>query len=441
MQTNTVTPKPKSLFHSKATGKQAALRIQLGKEAPVEVRLFRYGLNETTKGTFLFDDISAEYVMKDHREYGNERSADYEHQALYDPPIKAPASAWYDLELRREDGLYAVNIQWTEEAKRMIEAGEYRYISPAFFYDSDDMRIMGFINFALTNLPATRSMEALLKHDPLVEFVANNYDTLLNNGLIEDDSTEVHRKAIQGLREASKEYVKAFSEAEEVATEGEVEEVQSYTTGSESLQGASQNHKPQDPTPKKDTTMDNEVTNTILAALGLTEDATPRQITEAVEARTVSSLTPIREALGISDGDNKVITEKVVALRRKNTELEEKVTKLTKDLKELRTLSEEHTVDVLLKEARAEGKLYEGTEDLYLKVLRDDNGHIDVDRLRTLLDGLPPLGKITAPKQEADRARAQWSGREWKDLTPMDKLRLYEDDPALYTTLKTQAGK
>lgn len=428
------------------TRKQVTLRIPLDGQAPETVRLFRFGLNETTKGTFLFDVKSAESVMQADRDYGNERSADYEHQALYDPPIEAPASAWYRLELR-EDGLYAVDLQWTDRARRMIEAREYRYISPAFMFNPEDGRIMEFINFALTNLPATKSMEALLKADPLVEFVANNYDTLVDNGLIKDKATESHREAVEGLRKASKRYVEAFGSGdespnvEETAVESEI--------GSDSLQGASSNQKPQDPNNEEDKKLMEDAVKTMLAALGLSEEATPAEITEAFKSLRApttqvkaeakqDALEPIREALNITDGDNLTVARSVVALRQENSDLKTKVTKLTKDLKELRNQAEEHTVDMLLSAARDEGKLYEGTEELYLRVLRDENGGIDVDRLRTLLEGLPPLAKLSAPSKEAARNEAKWAGKKWADLTPMDKLRLYESDPDLYTTLKGQ---
>ncbi|MDZ7703637.1 MAG: phage protease [Trueperaceae bacterium] len=130
-------------------------------EPPREFRLFKYGTIDSTKGSFLFDALSAEMIMQQDASYGNLRSADYEHQALAQPVVRAPAAAWYRLALK-EDGLYAVDIEWTPRAFEYLVAKEYRYFSPAFFYEKDTGRIVDYFNFGLTNTPSMHDIPVLL---------------------------------------------------------------------------------------------------------------------------------------------------------------------------------------------------------------------------------------------------------------------------------------
>lgn len=81
---------------------------------------------------------------------------DYEHQAMLaeENGKPAPASAWATkFEWRDGQGLFAVDTQWTANAKQMIEAGEYAYLSPVIVYDKRTGEITDVINAALTNIP------------------------------------------------------------------------------------------------------------------------------------------------------------------------------------------------------------------------------------------------------------------------------------------------
>ena len=140
---------------------KATLTIGLPGEIPREFRIFPFGVVDTTKGQFLFDHRGAEQLMAAWRDYGNRLSIDYEHQAL-DPVSNGPipAAGWADLELR-DDGLWAVNVEWTPKAAEMLANREYRYISPAFYADEDG-RIIELINVALTNIPATKRLQPLV---------------------------------------------------------------------------------------------------------------------------------------------------------------------------------------------------------------------------------------------------------------------------------------
>jgi len=144
--------------------KLAAIQLDAtNKKPPEEFRLFAFGSLETTQGTFLFDKAAAEAVMAEYKDNGNELSFDYEHAAVQDPPppTGAPAAGWFGLELR-DDGLYAVNIKWTERAIEYLSNSEYRYFSPAFKAEGKSKRIMKLFNVALTNIPASKDQEPLV---------------------------------------------------------------------------------------------------------------------------------------------------------------------------------------------------------------------------------------------------------------------------------------
>ena len=64
---------------------------------------------------------------------------DYEHQSMLSEQNgqPAPASGWAgQFEWRDGDGLYALNVQWTARAKKMIADAEYKYISPVIAFNS-----------------------------------------------------------------------------------------------------------------------------------------------------------------------------------------------------------------------------------------------------------------------------------------------------------------
>lgn len=88
---------------------------------------------------------------------------DYEHQTLYakENGQPAPAAGWFRrIEWREGEGLFATGVTWTERARAMIAAGEYRYLSPVFAYDPAG-RVTKLLHAALTNTPALDGMAAV----------------------------------------------------------------------------------------------------------------------------------------------------------------------------------------------------------------------------------------------------------------------------------------
>ncbi|GEM44822.1 phage protease [Deinococcus cellulosilyticus] len=138
--------------------------IPVGNTPPTEIRMFAYGETDTNKGPFYLTPEGAQRIVSYWQEQGNDLSADYEHgmlQAIQNTGTAVPSAAAFRLEAR-EDGLYAVDIRWTEKAAGHIEAGEYRYFSPLFLFEPDTREITTFYNFALVNIPAIKNQSPLV---------------------------------------------------------------------------------------------------------------------------------------------------------------------------------------------------------------------------------------------------------------------------------------
>ncbi|WP_416053123.1 phage protease [Cupriavidus basilensis] len=87
---------------------------------------------------------------------------DYEHQTLTAATSghPAPAAGWFHkVEWREGEGLFAVDVEWTDKAGTMIAAKEYRFISPVFSYDPKTGEVGQLLHAALTNNPALDGMD------------------------------------------------------------------------------------------------------------------------------------------------------------------------------------------------------------------------------------------------------------------------------------------
>jgi len=101
---------------------------------------------------------------------------DFDHQTLHVEKNgqPAPAAGWFHkLEWRDGVGLFAVDVKWTAKAAAMIDAGEYKFISPVIGYaDSGD--VTGLFMAALTNNPAILGMDEVLTAAASMQFASLN---------------------------------------------------------------------------------------------------------------------------------------------------------------------------------------------------------------------------------------------------------------------------
>lgn len=136
-----------------------------GRVPPTEFRIFRKGKNGSVKGDFAFDDKAAKVVMENAEKWGNRYPIDYAHGMVKhhdgdNPAEQHKAAGWFTPEVR--DGeLWATNVKWTPKAEAYLKDGEYAYFSPAFDVDGED-RVKELTNIALTNVPAMKNITPLV---------------------------------------------------------------------------------------------------------------------------------------------------------------------------------------------------------------------------------------------------------------------------------------
>jgi phage I-like protein len=89
----------------------------------------------------------------------------YEHQDLHAKTNgqKVLAAGWISntFEWREGKGLYAVDIYWTNDAKREIAAKQIRYISALFYYDGITGEVLEIVSVSVTNTPGVDGLEPL----------------------------------------------------------------------------------------------------------------------------------------------------------------------------------------------------------------------------------------------------------------------------------------
>lgn len=151
----------------------AALAAQIavaGGAVPEAIQLLPEGSFRADDGrptdapAWVLDAATAQRLIAQIDARNNPLPIDYEHQTVHSKANgqPAPAAGWFSaLEWRPGSGLWATGVRWTDRARQMIAAGEYRYISPVFTYDRKTGRIGRLLHAALTNDPALDGMAAV----------------------------------------------------------------------------------------------------------------------------------------------------------------------------------------------------------------------------------------------------------------------------------------
>lgn len=140
-----------------------------GAAVPDRVLLAPWGNVESTGGSFVVDEESVELVKAAFADHATDTPIDYEHQTLggsyASPNGQAPAAGWIkSIEAEPGVGLVA-SIEWTEQAKQMLAAKEYRYLSPVALIRKRDRKLIGIHSAALTNKPAIKGMQPIVNRD------------------------------------------------------------------------------------------------------------------------------------------------------------------------------------------------------------------------------------------------------------------------------------
>ncbi len=137
-----------------------------GETVPQRVLLAPWGQVESTSGSFVVDDESARLATDAFEEHGTDLPIDYEHQTLggtYSSPNgQAPAAGWIK-RLFAESGVgLLAEIEWTDQAEKLLASKEYRYLSPVAIIRKNDRKLVAIHSAALTNKPAIVGMRPIV---------------------------------------------------------------------------------------------------------------------------------------------------------------------------------------------------------------------------------------------------------------------------------------
>lgn len=141
-------------------------------KVPTELLLFNAGLTYTTKGKFLFDALSEAAVITHLSEYMTDGKLpiDYGHaMTAWSTGPDTKAAGWFVPEVR-EGALWATKIEYTPDALQAINNREWRYYSPTFYTEYEEvavgeeiaLRVIDLCCVALTNTPATIGQKPII---------------------------------------------------------------------------------------------------------------------------------------------------------------------------------------------------------------------------------------------------------------------------------------
>ncbi|MGE3181730.1 MAG: phage protease, partial [Phycisphaerae bacterium] len=116
--------------------------------------------------SFAFTRPQADAAVNWFAKLNRKLAIDYEHQSFdrfngREDGLR-PAAGWIGGLEVREDGLWAIEIVWTDRAASLLCSGEYRYFSPVIFWaDETHTEFAGLGPVALTNDPAMHGVRPL----------------------------------------------------------------------------------------------------------------------------------------------------------------------------------------------------------------------------------------------------------------------------------------
>ncbi len=135
---------------------------------PIATRILiaPWGNVESTNGSFAVDAEAVDLVLAAFDDHGTDLPIDYEHQTLggsyASPNGQAPAAGWIKRIISQPTvGLFA-EIEWTEQAKEMLTAKQYRFLSPVAIIRKSDRKLVAIHSAALTNKPAIVGMTPII---------------------------------------------------------------------------------------------------------------------------------------------------------------------------------------------------------------------------------------------------------------------------------------
>jgi phage I-like protein len=414
------------------------------------LRIFRAGVNETSKGPIVFDDAAAAAVMDAFAVRGNRLPFDYAHAMVPDSgarPEDQKAAGWFSLEVRPGPELWAVEITWTPTAAKGISDLEWLYFSPWVWTDVASGRADELINIALTNLPATYRQQELARDMRSVHLEASY-----------GDIEAAVRAALQAkLVQTGIDYIEALYDASVVyCAAGKLYRVGYLMSGSTAVLvgepgevrvayeplvpvAAAQNISPPDEgvivqSAERSSDMDREA---LVLALGLVPEASEEDIETAVKM-LVASMESEKKLVALTEADSVSAAFGVVEAWQKASV---DIAAARETIAQLQAEAVAKSVDEMLERGIADRKI-----TLALQKTLREKGVQDPAWLEAHLAALPVNPALAhdpsgVTPRVAGVASDALGGKRFEDMRPVEKHRLANDNPELYRALREQSSR
>lgn len=144
-------------------------------------------------GMQVIDNGAVERIMDQFSKWERDIVVDYQHESLKECG-RAPAAGWVKAKTAAvtKNGIEAV-IEWTGEAREMIESKNYLYLSPVF--EKEEGVIARLFNLGLTNNPNIQAMAPLVNQ-------STNQEILMENKSKEQSLADNPEQAVQAPENA-----------------------------------------------------------------------------------------------------------------------------------------------------------------------------------------------------------------------------------------------
>jgi|GEM_PF-2017524 len=143
--------------------------------APKEIHIVPIG--EWKERGFRITKEDCQDIIRNFESFGIKLVIDYEHQSLNTQwnGQPAPAAGWIGKLELREKGVYATDVEWTDEAVELIKSKKYGYISPVIVFDDHDPHDDSWIGCSLHSVAMTNTPYFRADLEPIVNSrYANN---------------------------------------------------------------------------------------------------------------------------------------------------------------------------------------------------------------------------------------------------------------------------
>ena len=171
---------------------------------PTEIHIVPLG--EWKERGFRITEADCDDIIRNFGSFGIKLVIDYEHQSLQcaGNGAPAPAAGWIGKLEKRENGVWATELEWTEDARKFIEGKQYRYISPVIIFDDHDPHTDSWIGCSLHSVALTNTPYFRDDLEPIINSRFNNHEKPADAGANKETNmlTEEQIAALKSEKDA-----------------------------------------------------------------------------------------------------------------------------------------------------------------------------------------------------------------------------------------------